>query len=176
MSQNQFPETPRSLAIEKSALKELLLKCWMTHDGMWFHHCVKEFGIEKANRINKAAIRSLAAIEIERVRKAFQLKGIESFQDVKILCEAAFGVLSDDFMGFTYHFPRENVLSWQMGKCFAHAGMTRLGLLESYECGVVYRVASWFDSLGIEYTLAPPVERCLMHVTVGCRGEFQFSL
>ena len=27
-------------AIDKNELKELLLKCWMTHDGMWFYHSI----------------------------------------------------------------------------------------------------------------------------------------
>ena len=40
-------------------LKELLIKGWMTHDGMWFYHCLQECGIEKTNRINKAAIRAM---------------------------------------------------------------------------------------------------------------------
>ena len=37
-------------------LKELLVKCWMTHDAMWFLHTLNDGGIEKANKINKAAI------------------------------------------------------------------------------------------------------------------------
>jgi hypothetical protein len=56
----------------------------MTHDGMWFYHCLQEFGIEKANNLNKAAIKSLAPIEIERIRKALGIeKKIENFQELK---------------------------------------------------------------------------------------------
>ena len=49
--------------------------------------------------------------------------------------------------GSIYSFPSENLLHWEMKKCFAHAGMTRLGVIDGYECGVIYRVACWFDSL-----------------------------
>lgn len=164
------------MEIEKSQLKELLLKNWMTHDGMWFYHSMNDSGIAKANQINKAAIKSLAAIEIERIRKAFDLKEIRTFHDVKALCDAAFGVLTDDFMGFSYSFPSANVLQWEMGHCFAHDGMARLGVIEHYECGVIYRVACWFQSLRIEYTLTPPINGCIMHSTGSCRGEFSFSL
>ena len=52
-------------------------------------------------------------------------------------------------MGLDYSFPSENVLHSEMIKCFAHAGMTRLGVIDRYECGVIYRVACWFDNLGI---------------------------
>jgi hypothetical protein len=157
-------------------LKELLLKCWMTHDGMWFYHTMCDSGIDKANQINKAAIKSLAAVEMERVRTAFGVKEICSFQDVEALFDAAFGVLTDSFMGFEYSFPSENVMHWEMGKCFAHSGMTRLGVIDRYECGVIYRVACWFDSLGIRYSLNPPVDRCIKHLSGACRGDFRFVL
>lgn len=162
--------------IDKNELKNLLLKCWMTHDGMWFYHSMQELGIEKANQINKAAIRSLAGIEMERVRKAFGLKKIETFDDIKSIFHAAFGVLTDDFMGFDYSFPSENVLHWEMIKCFAHAGMTRLEVIDRYECGVIYRVACWFDNLGVNYVVTPAIGRCLMHVNGTCRGDFRFSI
>ena len=54
-------------SLTKEKIIDLLNRCWMTHDGMWFFHCLKEFGIEKANEMNKAAIRSLAPIEIARI-------------------------------------------------------------------------------------------------------------
>ena len=47
--------------LETKELKELLIKCWMTHDAMWFYHCLQECGIEKTNRINRAAVKAVAA-------------------------------------------------------------------------------------------------------------------
>lgn len=161
--------------IDKNELKQLLLKCWMTHDGMWFYHSMQELGVEKANQLNKAAIKSLAGIEIERVRKVFGFKKIETFEDLKAISHAAFGVLTDDFMGFSYGFPSENTMHWEMSKCFAYAGMTRLGIIDRYECGVIYRVACWFDCLGVNYVLTPQPAGCLMHVNGSCRGDFRFS-
>jgi len=57
----------------------------MTHDGMWCFHCLKEFGIEKANEINKAAIRSLAPIEVERIKGTLDSKKekIATFEEFK---------------------------------------------------------------------------------------------
>ena len=55
--------------LEKKELKDLLVKCWMTHDAMWFYHCLQECGIEKTNRINRAAVKAVAAVEIRRLRK-----------------------------------------------------------------------------------------------------------
>ena len=39
--------------IQQKEIVDLLNKCWMTHDGMWFFHCLQENGIEITNRINK---------------------------------------------------------------------------------------------------------------------------
>ena len=52
-----------SRKLQKEEIVELLNRWWMTHDGMWFYHCLKNLGIEKANELNKAAIRSLAPME-----------------------------------------------------------------------------------------------------------------
>ncbi len=73
--------------LTKKEIAELLGKCWMTHDGMWFYQCFNELGIESANKLNKAAIRSLAPIEIERFREALGLRKeqLETFAELKTL-------------------------------------------------------------------------------------------
>ena len=43
--------------LDKQELRELLVKCWMTHDGSCFYNSVKELGIVVANKLNKGAIR-----------------------------------------------------------------------------------------------------------------------
>ena len=55
--------------VEKKEIRDLLGKGWLTHDGMWFYHTCQEFGIEKANALNNAAIKSLAPIEMERAKR-----------------------------------------------------------------------------------------------------------
>ena len=101
-------------SLNKKELKELLIKCWMTHDGMWFYHSLKECGIEKANKINKAAIKSMAKIEIKRIKKAINLGKICIFKDLNDLIDKALEVFKADFMGFTYNFPKKNHLNSQL--------------------------------------------------------------
>jgi hypothetical protein len=48
-------------SLETGQLKELLNKGWMTHDAMWFYNCLQEVGIEKTNKINRAAVKMMAA-------------------------------------------------------------------------------------------------------------------
>ncbi len=65
--------------MREEQLKELLIKNWMTHDAMWFYHSVQEFGMEKTNVVNKAAVRSMAGVEIKRLKKAM---GVDQDRDL----------------------------------------------------------------------------------------------
>jgi len=166
---------PRQLQEEE--IIDLLNRCWMTHDGMWFYHCLKNFGIEKANELNKAAIKSLAPMEIDRIKKALGAeKQIENFQELKDFFIATSHLFIPAFMNIAISFPNENMLHWEFepGNCFAYKGIKRIGAIDEYECGVIYRLACWFDSLGIKYNVTPQVRRCLILDSGVCQGDFDF--
>ena len=167
-----------STELNKTDVIDLLNRCWMTHDGMWFYHCVREFGIAKANEINKSAIKSLAPLEIDRIKKALGFeKRIEDFQELENFFMGASDLFIPAFMNATMTFPRENILHWEFvpGNCFAYKGIKRIGAIDQYECGVIYRLQCWFDSLGIKYNVKPRVGRCLMIDDGKCAGEFKFD-
>jgi hypothetical protein len=167
-----------SLELSKENLIDLLNRCWMTHDGMWFYHCLREFGIAKANELNKSAIKSLAPLEIDRMKKALGIaKRIENFQEFKNFFMSASKIFIPDFMNVTMTFSKDNVLHWEFapGNCFAYKGIKRIGAIDQYECGVIYRLECWFDSLGINYNVTPQIRRCLMLDNETCSGDFKFN-
>lgn len=170
---------PLLARLEKEELRELLTKGWMTHDAMWLFHCLQECGIEQTNRINIAAVRSMAEIEIRRIKKAMGLdkKPIETFEELADLLENAFSFIKADFMKFSFDRPAKNILAWEWdaGKCFAYEGISKLGMLDQYECGIMQRIEGWLKGLGVEYTMTPEIKGCLMHETGGCSGEFRFN-
>jgi len=155
----------------------LLNKCWMTHDGMWFYHCFQEFGIEKANKVNKAAIGSLAPIEVKRIKNFTGLgdHDIDTFKKFKAFFAGAADLVIPDFMHGKMSFPEENVLHWEFetGNCFAYKGMQAIGALEGYECGVIHRIECWIRSLGIEFKSTPEVSGCLMFKQGKCSGDIK---
>jgi len=161
----------------KNEIIDLLNRCWMTHDGMWFYHCLTEFGIETANRLNKSAIRSLAPIEIARMKQALGTERIENWQAFRTFFEGAASLFIPPFMNASMDFPRENVLRWafETDNCFAYKGIKRIGAIDRYECGVIYRLACWIDSLGLRCRVTPPVEGCLMRDGGACSGEFEIT-
>ena len=64
---------------------DLLSKCWMTHDGMWFFLCLQDVGIEITNKINKSAIKSLSSLEIARAKKALDCEAPDrNFDEFKL--------------------------------------------------------------------------------------------
>lgn len=163
-------------ALGREDARELLVKSWMTHDAMWFRHCVEELGIERTNRVNKAAVRSMAAIEIRRLTDALGVGEVTTMRALRQLLESAWEVVGAEFMGFRMSSPAPRVLRWDVPRCFAFEGVTRLGVADRYECGVFARVETWFDTLGIVYTVTPEVRGCLMQVGVPCHREYAFDL
>lgn len=166
--------------INRQELIELLIKCWMTHDGMWFYHCLQEFGIEKTNKINKAAIRSLAPIEVSRLMGALRIKKgqIETFEEFRRFFDGASALFMANFMNISVTFPEKNVLHWEFEpqQCFAYRGMKHMGVIDAYDCGVIYRVECWIDSLGIKYQVNPRTKKCSMLSDGTCSGDFRLDL
>jgi len=166
--------------IDKRELKELLGKCWITHDGMWFYHCQAEHGMEITNRLNKAAIGSLASIEIQRFIKLLQVKDedLKSFAGLKEFITQVIDFLIPDFMNVTLSFSDENVIGWSFNEkqCFAFNGVEMLGVADEYECGPLHRVKCWLQILGINYEMMPDVNKCVMPDKKECNGMFRISL
>jgi hypothetical protein len=163
--------------IDAHALKEHLLKNWMTHDAVWFLQVFQTYGIETANRLNKSAIQALAGFEIQRARQLLGLNQtpITAFAELRMFIDGAFRLSTGDFMGFVYHWPEENVLHWEFkgGNCFAYKGMRRLGVADRYECGVLYRVQAWLDHIGVRHETSPKIEGCLQHSMGICAGDMR---
>ncbi len=167
--------------IEKNDLRDLLGKGWLTHDGMWFYNTYQALGIEQANTLNKAAIRSIAPIEINRVKKILGVGDeiIESFEILKDFMDKAFQLILPESVFGRFHFgtSQNNIFHWEWEKeqCFAFKGMTQIGTIDEYRCGVMYRIECWLEALGIKYSIDPKIDRCIMHLTGICSGDIKVS-
>ena len=162
-------------ALKQKELKEILIKNWMTHDAMWFYNCLQECGIERTNKINKAAVRAMGMIEIKRIQKAVGMDKVETFEDLKSLVDVAFRTLTGDFMDFAYSFPSENVMHGEWRSCFAYKGIKQIGAIEQYQCGIMERIYAWLDGMGVKYTVFPQVEGCMMYTDGKCFREFTLA-
>jgi hypothetical protein len=166
--------TANLIPIEKDELKELLNKGWMTHDAMWFYNCLQECGIEKTNKINLAAIRGMAVIEIKRYQKALGITRFDSYDDLVHFFKLVMAIVSGKFMKYSFSFPEKNLIHAEWQSCFAYEGMKGLGVADRYECGIMLRIEIWFDTLGIKYEVEPKVTGCMMHTEGRCFRDYKF--
>lgn len=165
--------------IEKTEIRNLLGKGWLTHDGMWFYNTCHALGIEKANELNKAAIKSQAPIEIDRMKRLLKIdrEKLETFDGVMKFMLAALELTLPDSVFKKLHFsaPSSNLIRWKWERlqCFAYKGMKQIGVIDGYRCGVMYRIECWLEALGARYAMQPVIEGCLMHETGACEGDIQ---
>jgi len=172
----------RSLdAVGKAELRDLLGKGWLTHDGMWFYTVYKEFGIEKANELNKAAIKSMVPLEVQRLTQILgiqktDLKSVENVRDF-LLCGMELILPASVFSKLHFSISPGNVIHWEWEKneCFAYKGMHRMGVIDRYECGVMYRIECWLESLGLRFVATPRPIKCPMHAKGCCAGNYEFQ-
>jgi len=168
--------------IEKTEIRNVLGKGWLTHDGMWFYHTCRGFGIEKANELNKAAIKSMAPLEMDRMKQLLGIarKNFETFDELLRFMLAALELTLPDSVFKNFHITpaAENLIRWKWDnlQCFAYKGMKQIGAIDGYHCGVMYRIECWLEALGIKYSMQPVIEGCLMHEKGVCEGEIQVFL
>jgi hypothetical protein len=77
-------------ALSDEQEKELLRKCWYTHDARWFMSVAQEFGLEAANRLNKRTCRALGEAEMRRFVKALGIAAPTTVRELVPVIEAAF--------------------------------------------------------------------------------------
>ncbi|MBC2716028.1 MAG: hypothetical protein HF978_12040 [Desulfobacteraceae bacterium] len=168
--------------IEKTDLRDFLGKGWLTHDGMWFYHTCQELGIDRANALNKAAIKTMAPIEMERAKRVLGIdrNRFDNFDDFKNFILEALELILPASVFEKSHFssPERDLINWywESGQCFAYKGMKQIEVIDKYCCGVMYRIECWLDALGIKYSMYPRIEGCLMHEKGICEGKIQVFL
>ena len=160
---------------ELAQLREMLNKNWMTHDAMWFYHCLQECGIQTTNKLNLAAIDSMARLEAQRYLKVLGLSKVDNAEDMHRFVDKLFSWATADFMDFSFGWEPDGALRIDMGECFAYRGIKRLGVLDHYQCGIYRRVEAWLASLGVDYEVEPRIQGCLKHQGQPCHQTYRFS-
>ena len=106
--------------ISKKEIRDLLGKGWLTHDGMWFYHTFQALGIETANELNKAAIKSLAPIEVKRIKRLLGIstENIVSINDLEAFMHDALEItLPESVFGkLQFNLSCQNTLHWEWEK------------------------------------------------------------
>lgn len=83
-------------------------------------------------------------------------------------------MVSGKFMKYSFSFQEENLIHAAWQSCFAYEGMKGLGVADRYECGIMLRIETWFDTRGIKYEVEPKVTGCMMHTEGQCFRNYRF--
>jgi len=80
-----------------------------------------------------------------------------------------------DFMNVRLSFPEENQMAWEFyqTKCFAYLSVKRLGVIDKYECGPLYRIKCWLKEFNIKYEFNPEIEGCIIPLNGTCSGKIE---
>jgi len=150
--------------------KEIVRRCWYSHDGHWFMSVAGEFGMETANRLNRRALRGQGRTEARRVLRALGApmpQGLDEFLPL-------FEILSRILVPVPETQARLKVLDERtyeitIDRCFVHQSVARAGNPEGYLCAVFDRIAGWHDGAGLPLAAEPPALPCAKAVGRECR-------
>lgn len=164
-------------SVERDALHDMLMRCWYTHDAMWLANARELLGMETANKLNLGAINSMAPLEVQRVRKFLGLADIRSLADVRYFLTETLHLFGTEAMDFDWDWSSDNrQVTVSVRRCFAFEGISRLGAIAEYQCGIFERILAWLTVLGVEFDILPTDKRCLMHHDGKCRKVLRLHL
>ena len=153
--------------------KDLLRRCWMSHDAYWFAGVAGEFGMDAANRINRKNVRAIGRTEMFRLMKALGCARVEGMDGAMRLFEA----------GRALYVPPpatqadvavivDGASEVHISRCFVHENITRADIKESYHCAVFDRTQGWHDAWGLPLVEELPAATCALAAGEACVRTF----
>lgn len=157
------------LPLDDAEAKEIVRRCWYSHDGHWFQSAAAELGMEAANRLNRRALRAQGATEARRLRKSLGIGEIRGLGEFLRLFEALARVLVPPPTAVRLEVRSERAYEIHVDRCFVHETVVRAGNPASYQCAVFDRIAGWHDGAGLPLAEDPPGLRCAKATGGECR-------
>jgi hypothetical protein len=155
-------------ALSSEEREALLIKLWMSHDARWFAATAMQFGMEAANRLNQTAIHEAAKREAPRLVRAFQMSPVRNRDDFLAAQDTFIGLLGPDLLDFDVVTVGDDSYDLTMNRCFAFDQVSRAGVAQQYDCGILPRITGWLEGLGLEHELSPTIGPCLMAAGKEC--------
>jgi hypothetical protein len=163
-------------ALSDKQEKELLRKCWYTHDARWFMSVAQEFGLDAANKLNKRTCRALGEAEMRRLVKTLGIAAPTNVEELVPVIEAAFSLFTPPPL-MDLEVRAVDDRSWEgwMKSCFIHDNVVKAGIGPQYVCAAIDRIYGWHDALGLPLAGQPPALHCLKIDGRECRHVLTLS-
>jgi hypothetical protein len=150
-----------ALVLSDEQEKELLRRCWYSHDARWYMAVAQEFGVEAANRLNKRAARALGKAEMRRLVRTLGIGAPTTVQELVRLTEAAFRFfVTPPLTQAEFRAVDDHSYEGWMKRCFIYDNIKKAGIGSFYICAALDRIQGWHDALGLTLTEEPPARTC----------------
>ena len=159
--------------LDASAREALLRRTWYWHDARWFAAVATEFGMDAANRINRAIVRALGQMEMRRLMKARAVDRVDGIGGALNLFAAGRDLFVPASLIESSVSPAgDRAYDVTISRCFVHDNIVRAGIAEAYQCAVFDRIAGWHDTWGLPLVEEPSAGACAMAAGRPCRQRF----
>ncbi len=155
---------------------DLLRRCWASHDAYWFSAVAAEFGIDAANRLNRANVRNIGRTEMFRLMKALGATPPATIAEAMPLFEAGQRLyVPSSLMDADVTNLSGSGYDVDINWCYVHENITKAGIAGVYECAVFQRTAGWHDAWGLPLKDDPPAATCSKAAGRPCRQRMAIA-
>ncbi len=150
-----------------------LQRLWWLHDALWYQGVARRFGFKAANELNREVIKPVArrAMKAVLAGRGLPPKGALTAEEV-LACfqEASELMWPAPMTRWEARLTGERTIEVTITKCYALAGLKRLGLAQAYECPCIDVREGWLEALGIRAdqeilaSMKDGAEACLIRV------------
>lgn len=143
------------------AEEDLLRRCWASHDAYWYSAVAAEFGIDAANRLNRANVRNIGRTEMHRLMKALGAAPPRDIAEAMPLFDEGRRVyVPSSLMDAEVTNITDDGYDVRINWCYVHENISKAGIAGVYECAVFQRTAGWHDAWGLPLKVDPPAATC----------------
>lgn len=138
-----------STDLDAKTREDMVRRAWYAHDARWFAAVAAEYGMEAANRLNRAAVRAVGQIEAGRLARALGKQRAENVEEFLEFLKSGLDLyVAPPLMDMDIRKIDERSYEVTVNDCFVHTNIAKAGITDAYECAVWDRVQGYHEALG----------------------------
>jgi len=165
--------TSERRTLDNGEEQDLLRRNWYWHDARWYASVAAEFGIEAANRLNRANVRALGRTEMRRLMKALGVdRATNVAQALELFAAGQRLYVPTSLMDAEVYPASDGSYEVRFQRCFVHENIVRADIAGAYHCAVFDRIEGWHDAWELPLAQPLPARTCALAAGQECRQRF----
>lgn len=138
-----------STDLDSKTREDMIRRAWYAHDARWFAAVAAEYGMEVANRLNRAAVRAVGQVEAGRLARALGRQRAENVEEFLDFLKGGLDLyVAPPLMDMAMRKVDDRSYEVTVNDCFVYTNIAKAGITETYECAVWDRVQGYHEALG----------------------------